>query len=181
MRGLTLAGQANQSEPSGTKVGQFLATRGVILIKEIKEIGTLAGEYGIELQAKTIILRTARSSTRVDDKTFGIKLIILKRGEETDTAVLDFDESQEFCNAIQFIHEASQKISNQKTDYIETSFSTKDKINVGFYQETNRNQLAFLTLGPVSEHCFLRTHLLPSLKQLIELAREHLIKKGAEL
>ena len=179
MRGLTLAGQPNNAEPSGTKVGQFLANRGVIIIKEMKEIGTLTCEYGKKIQAETLILRTAKSSTRVDDKTYGIKLEMQNDGDELDSAVLDFDETEEFCHAIQFIYDAAQKISNQRTDYVETYFSTKDKIKVGFFQLTDRRQQAFISLSPGGESCFLDTYLIPSFKQLIQEARDHLVKKGA--
>jgi hypothetical protein len=179
MRGLTLAGQSENAEPSGTKIGQFLANTGVIIIKEVKEIGTLSCDYGAKIKAQTMILRTARSSTRFDDKTYGIKLELLKNGEMLDSAVLDFDESEEFCNAIQFISEAAQKVANQRTDYIETIFSTKDHITIGFYQSTDQHQQAFVTLSRHGDTCFLTIQSIPAFLQLVVKARDHLVKKGA--
>lgn len=179
MRGISMAGQSDNAEPSGTKIGQFLVNRGVIMIKEMKEIGVLKCDHGKKIQAETMILRTARSSTRIDQKTYGIKLEVLEDGDISDSALLDFDESEEFCNAIQFIFEAAQKVATQRTDYIETTFLSKDEIKVGFFQTTDQRQQAFVSLSLRGDSCFLAVQSLPAFLNLIVKARDHLLLKGA--
>src|SRR5262245_28033314 len=78
MNELTPTGQAENVGASGTKVGKFLANRGVIIIKELKDIGTLKCEYGEKIHAETLILATAKSSTNIQAKTFGVRLESIK-------------------------------------------------------------------------------------------------------
>ncbi len=92
---------------------------------------------------------------------------------------MDFDETEEFSNAITFIHEVSQRIANEKRDYTEATFSTKDQIQIGFYQGVDQEQKAFVRLGGLGGLCFIPVTSLPTVKKLIEAARAHLIKKGA--
>src|SRR5436853_418705 len=126
-----------------------------------------------------MILATARSSAKVSGKTFGIRLETVDSKDRKESAVLDFDESEEFSNAITFIHEAAQRLANEKRDYTEATFSTKDSIQIGFYQTTEQEQKAFIRLGIRGDLCFLPVSSLPSLKKLIETARTHLQRKGA--
>ena len=179
MSELLPAGQFGNAAPSGTTVGKFLANRGIIIIKEIRDVGTLKCEHGAKLHAETLILSTAKSSTKIAEKTFGIRLERIMDGETEDRATLDFDEAEEFCNAVQFMVEAAQKIATGRTDYIEVCFSTKDSIQVGFYQTTDREQQAFIKLGDRAESTFLEVDSLPSFKKLVEAARSHLLQKGA--
>src|SRR4051812_36045462 len=110
MNEITEAISSSNSDEAGTKINRFLANKGVIIIKEMREIGSVKCEYGAKLQAGTMILATAKSSTRVSQKSYGIKLESTNSQERESSALLDFDESEEFTNAITFIYEASQRI-----------------------------------------------------------------------
>ncbi|MBI1831864.1 MAG: hypothetical protein HYR84_10480 [Planctomycetes bacterium] len=167
------------TDEGGTKITRFLANKGVILIKETREIGSIKCEYGAKLKADTMILATAKSSTKVSQKSFGVRLESTDSKEREDSAHLDFDESEEFSNAITFIHEAAQRIANEKRDYTEATFRTKDHIEIGFYQDVDQVQKAFVRLGGRGEIVFIPITSLPIVKKLIEAARAHLIKKGA--
>ncbi len=162
-----------------TMIGQFLAQSGLIIIKETREIGALKCEQGKKVVAETLTLATAKGSKRMLGKTFGIRLEApLERGG-TGSAVLDFDETEEFCQAIEFLHEAAQRLAPLKTDHTEATFSTKDMIQVGFYQSTEQQQLAFIQLGDRGDFCFFQLASLLSFKRLIEAARSYLVLKGA--
>jgi hypothetical protein len=179
MNDITAASDHFNSEAAGTKINRFLANRGVIIIKETKEIGTIKCAYGGKLKAETMILATAKSSTKISEKSFGIRLETTDSKEHESTALLDFDESEEFSNAITFIHEASLRIVSEKRDYTEATFNTKDHIQIGFYQSTDQTQQAFVRLGARGELIFVPITSLPTVKKLIDAARAHLIKKGA--
>jgi hypothetical protein len=168
-----------KSEDTGTKINRFLANTGVIIIKETREIGTIKCDYNSKLKAETMILATAKSSIKVSQKSFGVRLESKDSKDREDAALLDFDESEEFSNAVTFIHQAAQQIANEKRDYTEATFSTKDHIQIGFYQTTEQEQKAFIRLGMRRGITFIPVASLPTVKKLIEAARAHLIKKGA--
>ena len=173
------ASPGNSEDAGGTRINRFLANRGVIIIKETKDIGTIKCKYSAKLKAETMVLATAKSSTKVSQRSFGIKLESTDSKAHESSALLDFDESEEFCSAITFIHEASQRIVTEKRDYTEATFSTKDLIQIGFYQTVDQDQKAFVRLGVRGGLCFIPISSLPTVKRLIEAARDHLIKKGA--
>jgi hypothetical protein len=162
-----------------TNIGQFLAHRGAILIKETREIGALKCEQGKKVVAETLTVATAKGSARMLGKTFGIRLEAPLDEGGTGSAIVDFDEAEEFSNAIYFLHEAALKLAPLKTDHTEATFSTRDRIQVGFYQSTDQQQLAFIRVGDGGDLCFFPVASLPSLRRLIEAARSYLVLKGA--
>jgi hypothetical protein len=167
------------SERPRTIIGQFLAHRGVIIIKETREIGALKCEQGGKVAAETLMLATARGGRQRLGKTFGIRLEAVHDDGGTQSAVLDYDETEEFCNAIQFLYEASLRLAPLKTDHTEATFSTRDLIKIGFYHSTEQKQLAFIQLGERGDFCFFQVASLLSFKRLIEAARTYLLLKGA--
>ena len=168
------------SDQSRTMIGQFLAQSGIIIIKETREIGALKCEEGKKVLAETLTLATAKGSKKMLGKTFGIRLEATLEQGGTRSAVLDFDETEEFCQAIQFLYEAAERLAPLKVDHTEATFSTKDKIQVGFYQSTEQQQLAFVQLGDRGDFCFFQLVSLLSFKRLIEAARSYLVLKGAD-
>ena len=167
------------SERPRTIIGRFLAHRGVIIIKETREIGALKCEQGKKVAAETLMLATAKGSKMRLGKTFGIRLEALHDDGGTQSAVLDYEETEEFCNALYFLHEAALRLAPLKTDHTEATYSTRDMIKVGFYQSTEQEQLAFVQLGDRGDPCFFQVASLPSFKRLIEAARSYLLLKGA--
>jgi hypothetical protein len=167
------------SERPRTIIGQFLAHRGVIIIKETREIGALKCEQGKKVAAETLMLATAKGGKKMLGKRFGIRLEALHDDGGTQSAILDYEETEEFCDAIQFLHEAAQRLAPLKTDHTEATFSTKDMIKVGFYQSLEQQQLAFIQVGDRGDFCFFQVASLPSFKKLIEAARSYLLLKGA--
>jgi len=167
------------SDRARTVTGQFLAQSGLIIIKETRGIGALKCEEGRKVVAETLTISMARGRKKMVGKTFGIRLEAPLEQGETRSAILDFDEAEEFCNAIQFLHEAAERLAPLRTDHTEATFSTKDMIQVGFHQSTEQQQLAFVQLGGRGDFCFFPVASLPSFKRLIEAARSYLVLKGA--
>jgi hypothetical protein len=167
------------SERPRTIIGQFLAHRGIIIIKETREIGALECEQGKKVVAETVTLATAKGSKSMLGKTFGVRLgAPLDRGG-SGSAVLDFDETEEFCHAVDFLHEAARRLAPLKTDHTEATFSTRDEIQVGSYQSAEQQQLAFIRVGDLGDLCFFQVASLPAFRRLIEAARSYLALKGA--
>jgi hypothetical protein len=167
------------SDRARTAIGQFLTHRGVIIIKETREIGSLKCEQGKKVAAETMTLATAKGSRKMLAKIFGIRLEATLDDGGTRSAVLDFEEAEEFCNALYFLHEAALRLAPLKTDHTEATYSTRDMIQVGFYQSTEQEQLAFVQLGESGDFCFFQVAALLSFKRLIEAARSYLVVRGA--
>src|SRR5258708_7784152 len=101
------------------------------------------------------------SSNNVPQKRFGIWLELMASQESGGSAPLDFDEIEEFNNAITFIHEASRRIANEQRDYTEVKYRTKDQIEIGFYQTVEQEQKALVRLGGSGVVCFIPVLSLP--------------------
>jgi hypothetical protein len=172
--------ESGGKERARTIIGQFLAHSGVIIIKETREIGTLKCEEGKKVSAETLTLATAKGSKKMLGKTFGIRLEAPLDDGGSQSAVLDYEETEEFSKAIHFLYESAQRLAPMKLDHTEATFSTKDKIKVGFYQSTDQRQLAFIQLGNHGDFCFFQVSALPAFRKLIEAARSYLVLKGAK-
>ncbi len=86
MNEITAVEGDSRLDEGGTKINRFLANKGVIIIKETREIGTIKCEYGAKLKAATMILATAKSSKKVSQKSFGIRLDSSDSKEREDSA-----------------------------------------------------------------------------------------------
>jgi hypothetical protein len=163
----------------GTRIGRFLSDRGVIILKEMRPVGAMKCNHGARISVETMILTTAKSSTRISEKSFGVRFETKDANDSESLTNLDFDETEEFAKAISYFYEVSKRISSEQRDYTEATFSTKDGIQVGFYQDVDQNQLAFFRGGRVGDLLFFRTEDLPKLRTLVDQGRAHLMKKGA--
>jgi len=52
--------KAEKEDEKSTNVGRFLARRGVLLIKEFRDISAVKGEYGGKVSVSTLILSSAK-------------------------------------------------------------------------------------------------------------------------
>lgn len=178
--GELVSAAASAASEEGTKIGRFLADRGIILLKETRPIGSLRCQHGYKIEVGTIILTSTKNSTRPTRKTFGVRFDVSEGGNQGRIGSLDFDEIAEFANALAYFHAAAGRIANERRDYTEATFSTKDGIQVGFYQTVDQDQHAFFTSHPAGKAAFMSIDDLMKLKALIDQARVHLAKKGAE-
>ena len=52
--------KAEKEDEKSTNVGRFLARRGVLLIKEFRDMSAVKGEYGGKVSVSTLILSSAQ-------------------------------------------------------------------------------------------------------------------------
>jgi hypothetical protein len=162
-------------EPA-TNVGQFLAKRGRLVMKEFREFRKVECDYGSTLTITTLILSVAHG--RNAERTFGLKLEHDNDGRE-ESCFLDFDELVELLHAIKFIFSTAREIIGQKRDYTEFEYSTKESMRVGFYQSKPSDQRAFVDVAPGGSMMFVSFEQLRQVFNGIKAAREHLITCGA--
>jgi hypothetical protein len=100
-------------------------------------------------------------------------------GDSDGSVFLDFDELDEFLDAIKFIQSTAKELLSQQRDHTEVSYSSKDEAKVGFYQ-TSEEQQAFFGLPHSRGTTFLPVDKLTEIESLISKSKQHLISCGAE-
>lgn len=163
---------------AGTNLRSFMAHRGAIIVKEMKNIGKFAGEYRNQLEMETLILRVVRG--KEDNVVFGVVLKhIDEDGRDEATVNLDFDELDELVAAIDFIKKTSSELFGTQRDYTEVIYATKDNARVGFFQNLG-SQTAFISLTNRAS-IFLNISKIEEIQGLLRTAKNHLISSGAEV
>jgi hypothetical protein len=167
-----------KTEEKATNVGRFLAKRGILMVKEFRDMLAVSGDYGGKIRIASVILSSAKSTH--GDVQYGIKL------EQTDedgdiraSGFLDYDELPEIISAFDFLDGVAQQMVDQERDYTEVTYLTKDNLKFGFYQMEGEQQ-AFVDVGGYGQSLFLLVSSLQLLKESIEAAKAHLISRGAD-
>jgi hypothetical protein len=92
----------HQADQDGTHVRRFLAHRGAIVVKEIRDLGRIKGNYGDSLSVAAMIIAVVKGTSR--ETSYGVKL---ERHEPNvqygSSAFLDFDELAELLDSFDFI------------------------------------------------------------------------------
>jgi hypothetical protein len=150
---------------------QSLAERGVIIMKENRTIATVATLYGPPIEAGGQILAIVKGTNR--QLIVGVKL----EQAETDrhsasAAFIDSDEIEEFLGAIDFIVTSAGHMAHDRRDYTEVTYSSKDDVTIGFYQDGLKQQ-AFVRLGVGSPLIFIAVDTIRALRTSIANARAH--------
>ncbi len=161
----------------GTESARFLARRGVVLVKEFRPVGKFLGQRGELLAFETLSLKVVSGNSK--KCSYGMKVDLYDSEDNFDSSVcLDFDELDEFLQAIVFFQATARDLLVQKRDHTEVSYSTKDDARVGFYQKSGE-QTAFLALPGGSNTVFFPVEELSDIVNYISKAKEHLLSCGA--
>lgn len=167
------------NDESGTNVKRFLSTRGLLLMKEFRDINIIKCQYGVKINISTAIISTMASATSRNEVKYGIRFEATDEdGREAGSSFLDFDEFDELVAALDFVNSLAQQMINQQRDYTEVNFITKDNIKFGFYQSEG-NQLGFINLDGYGDSAFVTIPMLEFVKKNIEFAKSYLVSRGA--
>jgi hypothetical protein len=116
--------KAEKEDEKSTNVGRFLARRGILLIKEFRDMSAVKGEYGGKVSVSTLILSSAQTTR--GDVQYGVKLEHTDEdGDIRGSGFLDYDEIAELIGAFDFIHSVANKMVGQQRDYTEVTYQTK--------------------------------------------------------
>lgn len=169
-----------EKEFEGTRVRQFLACKGSVIIKESRKIEVLQSKYGKNsfFIVYTLILGIEKGEDQ--QRIFGVKLENVTNGlQDIKTIFIDFDELSELIEAIDFIQSKADFLKPQKCDVTELTYATKDNAQFGFFQDTDQKQTAFITIQ--EQIAYIKLSDLLILKNHLLKAQEHLISRGASL
>lgn len=168
---------APQRNEPGTEAGKFLAKRGHVVMKQFHQVGKVKCEYGTKLIFSTLVFAIAQGTR--GDRTFGLKIEHESPEGLEESCLVDFDELKELLLAIKYLLELSKRMSNEKNDYTEFEYITRDYLKVGFYQDADGHQQAFFDVSPGGSMMFVDFAGLRQIFEVINKGREYLIKKGA--
>lgn len=155
----------------GSSLRQSLAERGVIIMKENRAIANVSCTYGPPIEVGGQVLVIVKGTNR--QLVVGVKL----EQAETDrhiasAAFIDSDEIDEFLGAIDFIATSAGHMAHDRRDYTEVTYSSKDDVTVGFYQDGLQQQ-AFVRLGVGNPLIFIGLETVRVLRSAIADARAH--------
>jgi hypothetical protein len=155
----------------GSTMRQSLAERGVIMMKENRTVANVPTLYGSPIEVDGQVLVIVKHTQR--QLVVGVKL----EHPETElhiasAAFIDSDEIEEFLGAIDFIATSAGQMAHDRRDYTEVTYSTKDDVTIGFYQDGLKQQ-AFVKLGVGSPLLFITMDTVRVVRAAIESARAH--------
>jgi hypothetical protein len=155
----------------GSTIRHSLDERGVIVMKESRVITRLAATNGGALEVAGHIVVIVKNAVR--RVSVGVKF------EQADTttyvgsaAFLDSDEIEEFLSAMTFVSSSASHMAHSPRDYTEVTYSTRDNLTVGFFQEVQKQQ-AFVRMGAGRSLMGLRIAELESIREAVIQARDH--------
>lgn len=169
---------SDQAPGDGSSVRRFMARRGAIVIKEIRDMGSAQGVYGDRVLVSAVVIAVVQHGKR--EMSHGVKLERTDRDRNSTASVfLDYEELAELKEALEFIAGTAQQFGSQERDYTEVTYSTRDHAKLGFYQDKDGNQQAFVELQPHHDMSFLELPELTRFKLLLEKGKLHLESRGA--
>jgi hypothetical protein len=148
----------------------FLAERGVIIMKENRAIASIPSAYGAPLDVAGQVLVIVKNTER--QVSTGVKFQAETTTHISSAAFVDSDELDEFLGAFTFISTSAAHMAHDRRDYTEVTYSTRDNVTIGFYQDGQKQQ-AFIRLGVASPTMFFRVEALPNIHAAVVQAREH--------
>ena len=143
---------AKAKEPA-TKLEEFLAKKGKLIVKEFYDLGEVTGRYGSKIELKALVIYEPGDNSQ---RVRGLKIEITEGGryEKSNTAFLDLEEVESLSKAIGYMTNLSSKWKGINKKYTEIIFSTKGDFQIGFYQKGTK-QAAFSSAGYIGKtRCF---------------------------
>lgn len=150
---LAQEGKISREEEPATKIEEFIAKKGKLIIKEFYDLGEVAGRYGSKIELKALVTYEPGAETQ---KVKGLKIEVTEGGkyEKSKASFLDLEEVESLSKAIGYMANLSSKWEDISKKYTEIIFSTRGAFKIGFYQKGSK-QVAFSSAGYIGEaRCF---------------------------
>lgn len=170
----------SSSEEFVSSGGREFVQRGILLLREQRDIGTLRGTHGDKVKLITSISRVA--SIGKDSVGYGVRFEHEDaEGNTQSSCYLDFSVLAELVRVSGFLIAVAKRLIAEERDYTEVKYTIGDEIVCGFYQ-SNRQQSAFVCIdNNRGDNCFFLVPKYESFQSLVEAARTHLLSKGAKI
>jgi hypothetical protein len=154
-----------------TKLEEFTAKTGVVIIRGFEEIGTINGLYGTSAKVEVKEFLNAASGK----KEYGITIEVKKedgRISRENTSYIDYDEISSLISGIDYIAKvkpSATSFSNYQADY-----NTKGDFNISTFNSGHEDMCAIKSghIGSVSAYFNIRS--LQEIRSVIENAKNKL-------
>lgn len=127
-----IAQSKTTTQAPSTKLEEFLATKGKLLVKELTNLGELKGNYG-----GSIVFRAIRlfEPGREAESLKGIKIVISVDGgksynKEENFAFLDKEEINDLSKALDYVIKLLPQWEAYEKGYTEVIFSTRGDFRI---------------------------------------------------
>lgn len=142
-----------------TKLEEFSARKGTVIVGGLEKIGVVSGRYGtsIKVEAKEFL------NVSTGKKEYGITIDVRKREisyTEESTSYIDYDEIESLISGIDYISKVDKTSTrfqnfqadyNTKGDFRISTFSSEEKIMVLVSSGTNGSVKAYFNFSSLSE------------------------------
>ena len=150
---LAQASKATTATEPATKLEEFLAKKGKLIVKEFYDLGEVTGRYGSKIELKALVIYEPGQDSQ---KEMGLKIQVTEGGkyEKSSTSFLDLEEVESLSKAIGYMANLSTKWKDINRKYTEIIFSTRGDFQIGFYQKESK-QASFSSAGYIGKtRCF---------------------------
>ena len=152
-----------------TKLEQFSAKTGVVIIRGFREVGVIKGLYRTTL---TVEVKEFLNVTD-DAKQYGITIETFKENGNYDkehTSFIDYDEIESLLKGIQYISKIDG--STTKLDSFQADYTTKGDLKISVFS-SDKDIIAAVTSGTIGGVAtYLKLEDIPKLVELINKAKQ---------
>lgn len=186
-----------EKEEPGTKFEKLLLRKGIVLVKQFYDIGSIQGMYNSRMK---LVAATVMASSEIG-KVYALRFDKPASGEykNDQSGVIDFDEMVSLEAALERMISLSSEIKDQVKgqpptmpsmsetmqaepagNHLEVVFSTRGGVHAGFFQ-SGTQLVGFIAVNEYSSDStvYLPIDQLGFLKSLISKAKEKLVSLGA--
>ena len=152
-----------------TKIEQFSAKTGVVLIRGFHKIGSAQGLYSTSVNVES------KEFTNVSDgtKQYGITIETFKedgRYDKKHTSFIDFDEIDSLIKGIEYISKVKAEVT--KLENFQADYTTRGDLKISTFSSTN-GVMAAVTSGKIgSVAAYFNIADLEKIKQLVIQAKQ---------
>jgi len=149
----------DQAPSPKTKLEEFSARKGTVIVRGFEQVGVASGRYGtsIKVEAKEFI------DVSTGKKEYGISIEVKKRDiryDKESTSYIDYDEIESLISGIDYIAKVDKTSTrfqnfqadyNTKGDFRISTFSSEENIMVEVSSGTIGSVKAYFNLSSLSE------------------------------
>jgi hypothetical protein len=139
--------------PPVIKIEAFLAKKGKLIIRDVFAIAEFPSARGDRIRFAAV---TAYEPNQEASKVKGMRIDVIDTHGNSQRLFFDLDEIAGLIKAAGYMSENTITWRGQIKEFSEISYTTKSDFKFGFLQK-GQQQTPFISTGPNSEPCFLRS------------------------
>lgn len=166
-------------EKPRTRIERFMRLRGRILTRETKYLGVMSGCDGVQIEVLATEVRSDRRNPAADAAAYGLVVLMYGGPDGMGHSCLDFDETEEFCAAIQSMWEEARGPEGEIKRHLSMTYTTRDGLTFGFLWGPQNQPVFSIREERGGYTGYLAEESVLLLVRLLRRARLYLISRGA--